>query len=125
MGKTGKTSFPWSGFIGPKPGNSKPSISVTLGLLIFPQVTIRMNFLNKLLFTVGAETNFACASADDVSGCVGSFGVSTCVCGDRDLCNKGQSPPMNCVNCVIVVLASFASMVSSFFNVKFCHSVSI
>ena len=30
MGKTGKTSFPWSARIGPKPGNSKPSISITL-----------------------------------------------------------------------------------------------
>ena len=30
MGKTGKTSFPWSVYIGPKPGNSKPSISITL-----------------------------------------------------------------------------------------------
>ena len=29
MGKTGKTSFPWSLYIGPKPGNSKP-ISITL-----------------------------------------------------------------------------------------------
>ena len=28
----GKTSFPWSARIGPKPGNSKPSISITLVL---------------------------------------------------------------------------------------------
>ena len=30
MGKTGKTSFPWSARIGQKPRNSKPSISITL-----------------------------------------------------------------------------------------------
>ena len=30
MGKTGKTSFPWSAHIRPKPRNSKPSISITL-----------------------------------------------------------------------------------------------
>ena len=44
MGKTGKTSFPWSTGIGPKPENSKPSISITLTQTFH---VIYSNFITK------------------------------------------------------------------------------
>ena len=43
MGKTGKTSFPWSVYIGPKPGNSKPSISITLHTTFYLQLKSKLS----------------------------------------------------------------------------------
>ena len=55
MGKTGKTSFPWSVYIGPKPGNSKPYFSnVGVNDLILKNVW-------AIQFTGRIDQNYQCS----------------------------------------------------------------
>ena len=69
---------------------------------------VRIDFERIIRFLVGAETNFDCAAASDVIGCIGSFGVTTCVC-DRDLCNKGRGSPTASVPSAFMLASAAAA----------------